>query len=655
MTAEAGRITRTAIRTITTPSELDAVVSEYLSRSEFVIDVETVGDHRLDPRRNHVMWVGLATEGRADVIPIGHPNGELVEVKRSVLPSGVSRLREGKALRKGDISKAQKNARKVYSDPPDQMYPADVFSRLEPLLFGDLTKIGANIKFDLETVSKYYRGKIPTPPYADVIMADFLIDDTNHHRMSLSHIVRRRLGYSMPKGVGKEVESHPFQTVARYVHGDVKFTWLLWKELKKSISSLGLSGVFDLEMDCLGALMRMEQEGTLIDVDSMSALHKELHDGIRDLTADAYRIVGQPFNVNSSADKRKFLFTEEGRNLTPKGFTDVTKEPGTNVDALKHHSRDPLVKVLLKIADLKKLESTYVIPYLGGEVVRTTGGKSRTEFRESLLVNGRVHTNFKSHGARTGRMSSNNPNLQNIPSRGSFGPRIRSMFVADPGHVLLVGDYSQIEPRLMASFSKDRLLIDTFLEGGDPYLTVAEQLGVDRRTGKVLILGMAYGIGSYSIGEDLGISTRAAKDLIEGFRKGFPSLDRYRKEVVASATRKRPVPYVKTILGRRRLIPLLNSKDQEERAKGARQAFNSRIQGSAADVIKLALVRINVKLPAGSKLLLTVHDEIVASCPEELVEESREAMRSAMEDIELPLSVPLSVDIGTGSNWAEAK
>lgn len=649
-----GREVRPTVPVVTTHEALSEVVDFYTSVDEFVIDVETVGDHRADPRRNEVLWVGLATQGRSDVIPLGHPNGHLVEIKRGVLPAGAARLMEGKALRKGDVSKAEARARKVWSEPPPQLSPGEVFEALRPVLFGPATKIGANIKFDLESVSKYYRGELPPPQYGDVIIADFLLDDTNIGRMGLAHLCKRHLGYEMPKGVGKSVESYSFQEVAKYLYGDVKFTWLLWKKLQKLLSDAGVSSVMRLEMDCLEAVMHMEQAGTLIDVEAMKVLRDELTDGLSDLTGRAYQVAGETFNVNSVQDKRRLLF--DVRGLEPKVFTDKTGEPSTNEAALKYHSKDPLVSCLLQIADLRKLESTYVIPYLGGEVTRTSAGKSKTEHRESLLVNQRVHTSFKQHGARTGRMSSNSPNLQNIPSRGPYGQRIRGMFIADPGHALIAGDYAQIEPRIMASLSNDRVLIDAFQNNRDIYQTIADQLEVDRKTGKILILAMAYGIGPGKIGADLGLSQRAARQLLEDFRQGFPALDRYKSEVVNAAMRRRPVPYVKTILGRRRLIRDLVSPDPDRRARGQRQAFNSRIQGSAADVMKIALVRAQRMMPDGCKLLLTVHDEIVASAPEDIVHEAVAALREAMEGIQLPqIKVPLKTDIGTGNSWAEAK
>lgn len=654
--AAAGRVLRPAVPTVVTEEALSEVVAHYSSLDEFVIDVETIGGHRIDPRRNQVLWVGLAAEGRIDIIPLGHPNGELKELKRALLGSAAARLADGKELRRSDISKADSRARKVFHEPPEQLLPATVFEALQPVLFSSSRKIGANIKFDLQSIAKYYSGQVPPPLHGDVIIGDFLLDDTHQHQMGLAHIAKRRLGYTMPKGVGKEVEAFSFQEVARYLAGDVKFTWLLWKQIKAELEAKNLSSVMNLEMDVLNVVMDMEQTGTLVDVAALERLREELEEGIVTVTADAYRAAGKTFSVTSNADKRKMLFTAEGRNLTPKVFTEKTGEPATSEDALKAHPRDPLCKALLSLAELKKLMSAYVVPYLGGDVERTTAGKTKIITRESLLVNGRVHTSFKQHGARTGRFSSTNPNLQNIPSRGTYGPVIRSMFIPDPGHTLIVSDYSQIEPRVMASFSGDKTMLSAYNEGRDLYQAIADKLGVSRHAGKTLILAMAYGIGPSKIAHDLDMGVQAARSLLDDFARQFPALERYKAQVIREAARRRPVPYVVTVLGRRRLLPDLVSRDPELRSRGKRQAFNTMIQGSAADIMKLALIRAHKMIPEQSRVLLTVHDELVVMSPHEVVEETVSSLREAMEGVGLPqMKVPLKVEIGTGKNWSEAK
>lgn len=252
--------------------------------------------------------------------------------------------------------------------------------------------------------------------------------------------------------------------------------------------------------------------------------------------------------------------------------------------------------------------------------------------------------------------NSTNPNLQNIPSRGAYGQVIRSMFIPDPGHTLIVSDYSQIEPRVMASFSGDKTMLAAYNEGRDLYQAIADKLGVSRHAGKTLILAMAYGIGPAKISHDLEMGVRAARDLLDDFARQFPALERYKQQVIREAARRRPVPYVVTVLGRRRLLPDLASRDPEMRSKGKRQAFNTMIQGSAADIMKLAIIRAHKMIPEEARVLLTVHDELVVMSPNEIVDETVEALREAMEGVGLPqMKVPLKVDIGTGQNWSEAK
>lgn len=935
--AEVGRIdvvVRPTVRTVTTRDELESLVQHYLEQDSFVIDIETSGEHRLDPRRNDVVWIGLATKGRTDVIPMGHPNGELVELRRAVLGSGLKRLSEGKALRKSDVSKSDGTATKVFSDPPEQLTPAEVLRALEPLLFSEtITAVAHNLPFDIGSLAKYYGGRIPPPPYGDTRIADFLIDSQNQHKLSLAHCVKRNLGYDMDKGIGKKIEEHTFDEVAYYLNLDARMTWLLWKRQSRLLIENKLERLFKLEMDLLHVLVDMQNTGVLVDVGSLKVLHGELERAKTQHTADAYRAAGRTFNVNSNKDKQDLLYGPEGRNLEPSKFT-ATGAPSTAADALEKHKRDPLAKALLDISEVQKLLSTYITPYLGGDVERTVQGKSKTVRKESLLVKGRVHTSFNQTGAATGRLScvsgdtvlrtsrgdfrmdeydpahgdlvlthegrwmpvvrkiykgvedmysvisskggkitctkehrfltptgwaslgslsvgdevlhvseqefhqrsrerregaaevqvgrqadvarprggdrdhvsqraarledalvgggvrggesaallavqdgaeepyagqewfpapqlprgrggrtrvhdaeggrslragspnrdgrspwsepsrstkgvggashrrgqeeqllgqsgagdsrgaqglasddrlaeitfvgamgvwdievagdhsyyaggflnhnSSGPNLQNIPSpRTDRGRQIRNLFMADPGHKLVVADYSQIEPRIMASLSKDPVMTQAYADGKDIYAAIAEPLGHERQAGKTLILAMAYGVGPQKIAESLGISQTKARQLLDDFSKEFPVLFKYKNDVIKRATVNQ---YAVTVLGRRRMLPDLVSRDEGLRARGKRQAFNHLIQGSASEVMKIALVRAHRMLPDGARMLLTVHDEIVTLAPEELVDETSEAIREAMEGFSLPgLTVPMKAEIVVDTHWGNCK
>ena len=329
------------------------------------------------------------------------------------------------------------------------------------------------------------------------------------------------------------------------------------------------------------------------------------------------------------------------------------KDFSVSADALEAlRGKDELVGAMLKYADLNKLHSTYVIPYLGGEVVKTTNGKSKVETRESMLVNGRLYADFIQWGAETGRFSSRNPNLQNVPApHTAHGKAIRNLFIAPEGYKLVVADYSQIEPRVIAAMSKDPIMMDNYLTGGDIYTTVGNTMGVDRKAGKVLVLAMAYGVGPDKISSQIGCSIQEAKALLNSFAEKFPSVSKYKTMVVSVARKK---GYVTTIMNRRRYLPDIDSRVMKFRASSERQAFNTRIQGTAADIIKLAMIRAYDALPQEAKLILTVHDELVTLTPDHLVDETREAIREAMEGINL-LPIPLVADIKIVQKWGDAK
>lgn len=652
-------VVRPSAPAVLTSEALDEVVQWYSQCPSFVLDVETVGAQRANPVCNEVLWVGLSARGRSHVIPLGHPNGDLIEIRRAVLPAGIERLRKGKGLLKSNLSKSQARIRKVFSDPPKQLPPREVFDALRPLLFDpDKTVIGHNLRFDLRSVAKYYRGEIPTTQRFDTLVAEFLTDDTLQNRLTLAHAVKRRLKYDMAKGVGKEVENFAFWEVAHYLYLDVRMDWLLYRSLTGEVTSPPLNTIMRLEMDLAEVLMSMEQRGTLIDTDELKALQTELEKELTFATAMAYRAAGGKFNLNSTVDLRRVLFSPEGRNLTPMEFTAKTGEPSTAESALKHHANDNLVRHLLSIREKQKLLGTYVVPYLGGEVTHSSAGKTTVEHRDSLLVNGRVHTSYKQHGAKTGRLSSANPNLQNIPNpeKSEYGKRIRNAFIADPGCKLVQADWSQVEPRIMASLAEDPIMIKAFLEGEDIYRAIADPLGQPRSAGKLLILAMAYGVGPDKIARSLGISMAAARQLMRDFEYKFNALARHKKAIIRAAARRRPRPYSTTVLGRRRFIPELLSRDEKEYGAGERQAYNHVIQGSAGDAMKIALIRIHRSLPDNSHLLLTVHDEVVVLAPLAEVDETAHAVKTGMEGVRLPgITVPLVAEVKIVDRWGEAK
>ena len=663
---------------ITTKEQLDEMVAYYLTQESFCYDVETVGPQRGVTVVNEVLWISLATNGRGDVIPMGHPNGEFEGEAFPLTPTGQLRKEEGLSIRESDYSKDKRKAITTYGPAPIQLFPAEVFTALYPLMFGkDRTLVGHNLVFDLTSLAKYYGGEVPTGPYFDTMIASFLYDNKNKNKCGLDDCLAREFGYHMVKGVGKEVEKYSFSTVAKYAYLDAKYTYMLYKNvLQKKLEEGQLTKVMNLEMSVLKVLCAMKLAGAPIDIDQLQVLHDQLEINIEKARSDVYRIAGKVFNINSNPEKQVLLFSSKsdgGQGLKPKILTDKGKKKDEGGEALDisdysvsspalelYRGSNELVNALLEYSDLNKMLTTYVIPYLGGEITRTSNGKSKISQKESLLINGKIHCDFVQHGAETGRFSSRNPNLQNIPAPEDpdkvpedkqYGRMLRNLFAAPEGYKLVVADYSQIEPRVIASMAKDPIMLDNYLNGRDIYTTVGDTMGVNRKAGKVLVLAMAYGVGPDKIAAQIGCTVIQAKSLLQDFSSKFKAVDKYRILVVGS-TRQRG--YVTTLLGRRRYLPEINSKNFGEKAGAERQAFNTRIQGSAADIIKLAMVRAYDMLPKESKLLLTVHDELVTLTPDDKVAETAEAIREAMEGINL-LDVPLIADIKTVQKWGMAK
>jgi len=650
---------------ITTKEQLDEMVAYYLQQDAFAFDVETVGDHRGIPAVNEVMWISFATHGRGDVIPMGHPNGEFIELIRPLTGQGEKRLAAGLPARPLDYSRDDKKAEKVFGPAPKQLFPAEVFNALEPLMFNEsILTIGHNLVFDLSSVTKYY-GRVPVGPYFDTLMGSFVYDNRNKGKLGLDDCLQRELGYSMEKGIGHKVEEYSFDEVAKYSYLDSKYTFLLWKVIAPKIKEVGVEKIMDLEMEVLRVLCDMKLTGAPIDTDHLSELSVKLEAEVEQVRSDIYRIAGQVFNLNSNAEKQWLLYgpTEEGcRGLKPEILTGAGKKKKANLtykdysvsaEALEpFRESDELVAALLTYSDLNKLLSTYVVPYLGGEVTKTTNGKSKVESKESMLINGRIYGDFVQWGAETGRFSSRNPNLQNIPNpRTAHGKSIRNLFAAPEGYKFVVADYSQIEPRIIASMSKDPIMMGNYLNGEDIYTTVGNTMGVDRAAGKVLVLAMAYGVGPDKISRQIGCELNAAKKLLNDFAFKFQSINDYRSKVIGVTRNK---GYIATIMNRKRFLPDITSKVPAFRASAERQAFNTRIQGSAADIIKLAMIRAHEMIPEGAKLILTVHDELVTLTPDSLVDKTKEAIREAMEGINL-LDVPLIADITVVQRWGDAK
>ena len=662
---------------ITNKAQLQKLVEFYSKVDGFAFDVETVGENRIQPVVNDVLWISLATDGRTDVIPMGHPNGDFLHWDKEMLLSGQRKLAAGKEVKDTDYSKNQTKWTPVFSTPPDQLLPGDVFKALKPLFFSDQLKVGHNIKFDLKSIAKYYRGVVAKKPYFDTMMAAFIIDNRNRGSLGLKDCAEKFLKIKVEKGIGAMVEVHSFTDVAHYSGLDAEATWKLYKYLSPKLEG-SLARVWRLEMDVIAALCDMELTGANLDMVELQNLKDRLEIDIDLSKAKAWKLAGRAFSMNSVKEKQELLFSPkpEGRGIKPnlkikvaltdKGQTIVRAGEqltiyhySVSAEAMEfYRSKDELVDAIIEYQDLNKLMTTYVMPYLGGEITRTTAGKSRVIDKKSLLINGRAHTNFKSHGAETGRFSSTDPNLQNIPSSGDYGKLIRNLFVAPPGYKLVVADYSQIEPRIIASLSQDPVALDYYRKGKDMYTAIGDVMGVERKVGKMLVLAISYGVGPEKIARSIDCTEKEARALIDQFSEEFHDIIKYKSKVIRIARGKGDIPYVETLLGRRRYLPDLKSTENGLKFRAERQAFNTMIQGSAADLMKLALVRAHscfITEP-DVNVVLTVHDELVTVAREDLAEETAEAIRESMEGVKLPeIIVPLIADVKIVDRWGEAK
>ena len=465
---------------------------------------------------------------------------------------------------------------------------------------------------------------------------DLLMEHLNVHRAS----VPARSGKRNLPEVEKEDDGHREIRSCR----SVLYISRLRRVLSEKLETIGLNGLFhDLEMPLIEVLADMEAAGILLDRELLTRLSGELEQILTRLTENIFRLAGKEFNINSPRQLSEILFDHlklKPVKKTKTGFS--TDEEVLTRLAIQHE----LPAELLNYRQLAKLKSTYV------DVLPRMADKET----------GRLHTSFNQTVAATGRLSSSDPNLQNIPIRGEWGKRIRQAFIAAPGYFLLSADYNQIELRILAHLSEDRELIEAFRRGEDIHRNTAarifrvspETVTSDmRRTAKTINFGIVYGMGPYRLSSDLGIPQKEAKKYIEEYFDSYQGVKLFMEKTVSEA---KALGYVTTIFNRRREIPELQSPDASVRSFGERTAINTPVQGSAADVIKKAMISISLRIreeKRNIRMILQIHDELLFEIAEPELEASREIIRTGMEEV-VRLSVPLTVDIGTGRNWNEA-
>lgn len=659
-------------RPITTEKQLAEMVEFYSDVDEFAFDCETLGEtkaDKLNPLQNEVFWLSFATAGRVDAIPMRHPHGRMLVRSRKVklLPP----LADRRVLQNGELSKS-KVSRVLpdeFAPPPTQLRPSVVFKALEPLFFSDRRKVGQNVKFDIKSVAKYYGHRIMPGPFGETFVTAHLLDD-RRTRADLATLARDLLGITDYPKLGKiGVENFSINAATRYVCQDASYTWAIHEWGMAQLKALRLDRVWNMEMDLIEAIIRMEVAGALVDEDALGTLRDALHIQLEDIEAQIYVYNGgRAFNLNANADKIKFLFTPKkdgGRGLRPITRTAVKNDPRVDDATLQHYAeQDPAVALMVEWGDVKKMVSTYADSWY------------------ERMVEGRLRADFVQFGARTGRLSCREPNLQNVPRADTeLGKRVRDLIVAPPGFQLVVADYDQIELRVIAHFSRDPTMVRTFEEGTDIHAATASLLlgrtvpskgDPARQLGKNVNFATSFGAGPAKVaamcagsGYPLAVKQKdaeaEAKRFLKLFDERFRAVDEFKRDVVRTAKRERP-PAVKTILGRVRLLPELFYEDWELRGKAERQAVNTRVQGSAADIMKLAMVKLDRTLlreVPDARLVLTVHDELVIETPNRDVEAVKELAVMTMSGITLRgepiLSVPLRVACDSAERWSDAK
>ena len=597
--------------TVLTQAQLDVWLQRLQQAGLFAFDTETTS---LDYMLARLVGVSFAVEGgQAAYVPLAHD----------------------------------------YPGAPEQLNREEVLEQLRPLLENkDLYKIGHNFKYDRNILNNH--GITLEGIRFDTMLESYVLESTaNRHNMdavALKYLNHTTIKYEDVAGKGAKqltFNEVPVEMAAPYAAEDADVTLRLHEAMwPKLHAEAALEKVFtEIEMPLLTVLSDMEQAGVAIDTAMLAQQSAELARRISELEQEAHREAGQPFNLGSPRQIQQLLFDKLQLPVlakTPKGA------PSTAESVLQELALDyPLPRLILEHRSLSKLKSTYT-DKLPQQVCPDTG---------------RVHTSYHQAVAATGRLSSSDPNLQNIPVRTEEGRRIRQAFVASPGRMLLAADYSQIELRIMAHLSSDKGLLKAFSAGEDVHrATAAEVFGVQpeavssdqRRSAKAINFGLIYGMSAFGLAKQLGIARGAAQEYIDLYFARYPGVYEYME---ATRERAREQGYVETVFGRRLYLPDINARNGQVRAGAERTAINAPMQGTAADIIKRAMIAMHDWLNTDTALdivmIMQVHDELVFEIAVQDVAVAKPQITAIMSGAAV-LKVPLVVDIGTGANWDEA-
>lgn len=514
-----------------------------------------------------------------------------------------------------------------------------------------ILKVGQNLKYDLTVLANY--GIHLSGPLFDTMLAHYLIQPELRHNMD--YLAEIYLNYKTihieeligPKGRGqKNMGDLEPKDIYKYACEDADVTLRLMKPLAEELRKNSLEEVFqNIEMPLMPVLARMERNGVVLDTDTLKEVENDFTLRLQTLEKDIYELAGHEFTINSPRQVGEVLFGE--LKLSEKVKKTKSGQYSTSEEVLRDlHSKHPIVQKILDYRGLRKLLSTYV------------------EALPKLInpVTGHIHTSFNQAVTATGRLSSSNPNLQNIPVRGEDGREIRKAFIPEAGEIFFSADYSQIELRIMAHLSGDEHMIEAFNAGHDVHAATAARIfhkdikdisKDERRKAKTANFGIIYGISAFGLAERMDVSRTEAKELIDSYFEMYPKIKDYISKAVDTAREK---GYIETEFGRRRYLPDINSRNAVVRGYAERNAVNAPIQGTAADIIKIAMIRVQQRLDAESckaRMMLQVHDELNFSVP---TDEFDKVKRIVIEEMQgaYKMSVPLEADCGEGKNWLEA-
>jgi len=539
-----------------------------------------------------------------------------------------------------------------YTGAPAQLPFAGTLKKLRPILEDPKRpKVGQNLKYDLQVLRRH--GIALNGATHDTMLMSYLLDAGNSRHdldtLARKHLGRRTIAFSEVAGTGKKqltFDQVDVERATQYAAEDADVTLQLYRALAPRIAGdRALSDMFrDIEMPLVGVLARIEANGVKVDAGMLRAQSAAIAGRLAGIEKAAFAAAGQEFNIASPRQIQEILYEKQGIPVltrTPKG------QPSTSESVLQQLAGEhELPRLILEHRGLAKLKGTY------------------TDKLPNLINpdTGRIHTSYHQAVAATGRLSSSDPNLQNIPVRGEEGRQIREAFIAEAGQVLVSADYSQVELRIMAHLSGDPGLISAFKHGLDVHsATAAEVFGVaveqvdaeQRRRAKAINFGLIYGMSAFGLARQLRIEQRRARRYIDIYFDRYPGVKRYMEQTVEAARRR---GYVETLYGRRLNLPEITSKNAPRRQYAERTAINAPMQGSAADLIKMAMLEVDKWITehgARAKIILQVHDELVLEVAEDQAHRVSQAVADLMSRVAV-LEVPLVVDTGTGRNWMEA-